>query len=145
MAHWRKCSKKPTKSETVVLFCLKEFLKSSDKISGRTAPAGIVLLVGGLGSGKGVLSERLTKECGIMHSFSGDLPREEVSRDTLLGREVDGIMKERNLVSSAVIVTLMKRKMRHPENAGKRVLLDGFPQSLQNASDLVENCAVNQN
>lgn len=86
MAHWRKCYKKPTKSETVVLFCLKEFLKSSDKISGLTAPAGIVLLVGGPGSGKGVLSERLTKECGIMHSFSGDLLREEVSRDTLLGR-----------------------------------------------------------
>jgi adenylate kinase family enzyme len=47
-------------------------------------------------------------------------------------------MAKGELVSSAVIVTLMRRVMRnHP---GKRVLLDGFPRSLQNAHDLVELC-----
>ncbi|OEU17598.1 P-loop containing nucleoside triphosphate hydrolase protein, partial [Fragilariopsis cylindrus CCMP1102] len=99
-----------------------------------------VLLVGGPGSGKGVLSERLVKECGIVHISSGDLLREEVDRDTPLGREVKEIMVRGDLVSSAVIVTLMRRKMRQPQNAGKRVLLDGFPRSLQNAADLVEIC-----
>jgi len=118
---------------------LEEFLTSSDKILG-SAPAGMVLLVGGPGSGKGVLSKRLVEECGVVHISSGDLLREEVSRDTMLGREVKEIMARGDLVSSAVIVTLMRRKMRQPENAGKRVLLDGFPRSLQNASDLVELC-----
>lgn len=118
---------------------LEEFLISSDKILG-SAPAGMVLLVGGPGSGKGVLSERLVKECGIVHISSGDLLREEVDRDTPLGREVKEIMVRGDLVSSAVIVTLMRRKMRQPQNAGKRVLLDGFPRSLQNAADLVEIC-----
>jgi adenylate kinase len=118
---------------------LEEFLTSSDKILG-SAPAGMVLLVGGPGSGKGVLSERLVKECGIVHISSGDLLREEVDRDTPLGREVKEIMVRGDLVSSAVIVTLMRRKMRQPQNAGKRVLLDGFPRSLQNAADLVEVC-----
>jgi adenylate kinase family enzyme len=51
-------------------------------------------------------------------------------------------MERGELVSSAVIVTLMRRVMRnHP---GKRVLLDGFPRSLQNAHDLVELCGVPQ-
>jgi len=118
---------------------LEEFLRSSDNILG-SAPAGMVLLVGGPGSGKGVLSKKLVEECGVVHISSGDLLREEVNKGTLLGREVKEIMTRGDLVSSAVIVTLMRRKMRQPENAGKRVLLDGFPRSLQNASDLVELC-----
>eukprot|EP00980_Cylindrotheca_fusiformis_P024206 scaffold11634_cov109-Cylindrotheca_fusiformis.AAC.9 len=49
-------------------------------------------------------------------------------------------MAKGELVSSAVIVTLMRRVMRnHP---GKRVLLDGFPRSLQNAYDLIDLCGV---
>jgi len=118
---------------------LEEFLTGSDKILG-SAPAGMVLVVGGPGSGKGVLSKRLVEECGVVHISSGDLLREEVERDTPLGREVKEIMISGDLVSSAVIVTLMRRKMRLPENAGKRVLLDGFPRSTQNAKDLVELC-----
>jgi adenylate kinase len=87
-----------------------------------------------------MLSKRLEMECGVVHLSSGDLLREEVRRDTVLGRQVRDIMVKGELVSSAVIVTLMRRVMRnHP---GKRVLLDGFPRSLQNAHDLVELCGT---
>ncbi len=116
-----------------------EFLHGSDMILGG-APVGIVLIVGGPGSGKGVLSKRLEEECGVVHLSSGDLLRDEVRRDTVLGRQVRDIMARGELVSSAVIVTLMRRVMRnHP---GKRVLLDGFPRSIQNAHDLVELCGT---
>jgi adenylate kinase family enzyme len=87
-----------------------------------------------------LLSKRLEKECGIVHLSSGDLLRDEVRRDTVLGKQVRDIMAEGELVSSAVIVTLIRRVMRnHP---GKRVLLDGFPRSLQNAQDLMELCGT---
>ena len=116
-----------------------EFLISSDSILGNS-PARIVLIVGGPGSGKGMVSKRLERECGVVHLSSGDLLRDEVSRETVLGKQVQGIMERGELVSSAVIVTLIRRVMRnHP---GKRVLLDGFPRSLQNAHDLVALCGV---
>lgn len=118
----------------------KEFLSASDSILGG-APAGIVLLVGGPGSGKGVLSRRLEEKCGVVHLSSGDLLREEVRRDTILGRQVKETMERGELVSSAVIVKLIRRKMR-AHAPGKRVLLDGFPRSLQNAEDLVELCGI---
>eukprot|EP00525_Craspedostauros_australis_P004398 CAMPEP_0198111586 /NCGR_PEP_ID=MMETSP1442-20131203/3540_1 /TAXON_ID= /ORGANISM="Craspedostauros australis, Strain CCMP3328" /LENGTH=294 /DNA_ID=CAMNT_0043768085 /DNA_START=741 /DNA_END=1625 /DNA_ORIENTATION=- len=125
-----------------ILSCVlatQEFLVSSDKILG-DAPARVVLIVGGPGSGKGLLSQRLEKDCGVVHLSSGDLLRDEVRRGTVLGQEVSDIMARGELVSSAVIVTLMRRVMRnHP---GKRVLLDGFPRSLQNAQDLVTLCGV---
>ena len=112
---------------------------SSDIILG-SAPARIVLVVGGPGSGKGLLCQRLEAECGVVHLSSGELLRDEVRRDTVLGRQVRDLMARGELVSSAVIVTLMRRVMRnHP---GKRVLLDGFPRSLQNAHDLVALCGV---
>jgi len=116
---------------------LAEFMEHYDYILGGN-PARIVLIVGGPGSGKGVLSARLQKKCGVVHLSSGDLLRTEVARGSALGRQVCDIMARGELVSSAIMVALMKRRMRdHP---GKRVLLDGFPRSLENAHDLVALC-----
>jgi adenylate kinase len=115
----------------------KEFLANNDTfLVGR--PARIILVVGGPGSGKGVLCERLVKETGVVHLSSGDLLRAEVAEGTALGRHVYDIMKSGQLVSSAILVTLMQKKMKgHP---GKRILLDGFPRSQENAKDLVTLC-----
>jgi adenylate kinase len=117
---------------------LNEFLACADQVFLAGAPARIVLVVGGPGSGKGALCKKLEQLCHVVHLSSGDLLREEVERDTILGREVAEIMKRGELVSSAVIVSLVRRRMRH--HPGKRVLLDGFPRSLQNAHDMVELC-----
>lgn len=100
------------------------------------APARIVLVVGGPGSGKGILCNRLAEECGVVHLSSGDLLREEVERRTPLGKEVGEMMKRGQLVSSAVITALIRRKTR--KFPGRRILLDGFPRSLENANELVE-------
>mmetsp|Transcript_1967 Transcript_1967/g.2897 ORF Transcript_1967/g.2897 Transcript_1967/m.2897 type:complete len:565 (+) Transcript_1967:70-1764(+) len=119
-----------------LIYC-KDFLANSDTfLAGR--PAGIILLVGGPGSGKGVLSGRLAEECGLVHLSSGDLLRNEVAQGTALGKKVEEIMKAGELVSSAIMVSLMRKVMKdHP---GKRILLDGFPRSQENARDLVELC-----
>jgi adenylate kinase len=114
-----------------------EFLTHRDAFLGGR-PARIILVVGGPGSGKGRLCERLVKECGVVHLSSGDLLRKEVQKGTVLGKQVDEIMKSGGLVSSAMMVTLMKKQMEdHP---GKRILLDGFPRSRENATDLVALC-----
>lgn len=116
---------------------LQDFLKSADKVLGG-APARIVLVVGGPGSGKGILCDRLAAECGIVHLSSGNLLRDEVKLGTPLGLEVADIMARGELVSSAVITTLVRRRMR--KFPGRRVLLDGFPRSLENAHDFLKLC-----
>uniref|UniRef100_A0A7S4VSX4 EF-hand domain-containing protein n=2 Tax=Ditylum brightwellii TaxID=49249 RepID=A0A7S4VSX4_9STRA len=114
-----------------------EFFNNSELFLGEK-PARIILVVGGPGSGKGLLSERLVKECGVIHISSGDLLRDEVAKGTTLGKQVDEIMKSGGLVSSGIMVALMQKKMKkHP---GKRILLDGFPRSTENAQDLVTLC-----
>lgn len=113
---------------------LSEFLVASDSVLGG-APARIIIVVGGPGSGKGILCQRLTEECGVVHLSSGDLLREEVKRGTPLGKEVAKIMERGELVSSAVITALIRRHMRN--FPGKRVMLDGFPRSIENAHDFM--------
>jgi hypothetical protein len=116
---------------------LQEFLEHYDYILDGS-PARIILVVGGPGSGKGVLSARLQKQCGVVHLSSGDLLRTEVERGSALGNQVRDIIARGELVSSDIMVALIKRRMHdHP---GKRVLLDGFPRSLENAHGLVELC-----
>lgn len=116
---------------------LNEFMLASDTVLA-CAPARVVLVVGGPGSGKGLLCSRLAKECNVIHLSCGDMLRDEVAKKTPLGIEVDDIMKRGDLVSSEVITSLLRRRMRnYPQ---RRILLDGFPRSLQNAIDFKEIC-----
>ena len=118
---------------------LDEFLRASDQLLGSN-PARCILVVGGPGSGKGVLCDRLVAECSVAHISSGDMLREEVAARTPLGQQVEGIMRRGELVSSELMVTLLRRRMRQPEFAGRRLLLDGFPRSTQNAIDFGVQC-----
>ena len=114
-----------------------EFLENAEYFLGSN-PARLILCCGGPGSGKGLLSRRLEKECHVVHVSSGDLLRKEVMLGTKLGKQVQGIMARGELVSSAIMVALMKKRM--SKFPGKRVLLDGFPRSVENAHDLVTLC-----
>jgi len=113
---------------------LNEFLVGADKVLGG-APARIVLVVGGPGSGKGILCDRLAEECDVVHLSSGDLLRDEVTKGTPIGNEVAEIMKRGELVSSAVITALLRRRSR--KFPGRRILLDGFPRSVENCHDFL--------
>ena len=72
-----------------------------------------------------------------MHLSSGWLLRDEVQSQTPLGKECAEIMKRGELVSSEVMTALLRRRMRlFPK---RRVLLDGFPRSLQNVHDFIRH------
>lgn len=116
---------------------LAEFLAASDRILGQS-PARTILVVGGPGSGKGLLCERLVRECATSHVSCGEMLREEVQRATPLGLQVEGLMRRGELVPSETVVALLRRRMRtYP---GRRLLLDGFPRSPQNALDFEREC-----
>ena len=118
---------------------LHEFLAASDKLLSSN-PAKCTLVVGGPGSGKGMLCGRLVSECAVSHVSCGDLLREEVAAATPLGSQVSDIMQRGELVSSELIVTLLRRRMRR--FGGTRLLLDGFPRSRQNAIDFAAQCGT---
>jgi len=114
---------------------LHEFLRAADQVLSKS-PARIVLVVGGPGSGKGILCDRMAQECNAVHLSSGEMLREEIKKGTPLGFEVKDIIERGELVSSALMTALIRRRMR--DYPGRRVLLDGFPRSLENALDFAD-------
>jgi len=116
---------------------VEEFLDAADTFLG-TTPARCVLVVGGPGTGKGMLCERLVRECGVSHVSCGDMLRDEVQQGTPIGASVDAIMKAGGLVPSETITTLLRRRMR--AFGARRLLIDGFPRSRQNAIDFADQC-----
>lgn len=74
---------------------LEEFLQNAPVFLSCN-PARIILVVGGPGSGKGNLCRMLVEQCNVVHLSSGEMLRDEVARQTPLGRQVQDIMARGN-------------------------------------------------
>eukprot|EP00873_Tetraselmis_striata_P029190 jgi/Tetstr1/449454/TSEL_036549.t1 len=96
------------------------------------ADAVAVVILGGPGSGKGTLSEKLVAKYGLHHLSSGDLLRAEVASGSELGKVCAEVMKQGGLVPDTVGCNLLKKAM---ISSGKKAfLLDGFPRSMGQAT-----------
>ena len=90
----------------------------------------ILFILGGPGSGKGTLCEQLVSKCGFSHLSTGDLLRKEQEEHP--ESELSKIMKEGKLVSSDILVDLIRAAIKKLPNPSAKVLLDGFPRSQEN-------------
>ncbi|KAJ3342263.1 hypothetical protein HDU93_002736 [Gonapodya sp. JEL0774] len=102
--------------------------------SRRVLNPNIILVLGGPGSGKGTQCEKLVKEFGLAHLSTGDLLREEVAKGSTFGKELQEIMKVGGLVSTVVVLRLLKSAMLEKEDA-PGFLIDGFPRALDQAQE----------
>jgi adenylate kinase len=91
-----------------------------------------VLLIGPPGSGKGTQGERLAAGLGLEHVAAGDLLRDEVEKQTPLGKRVQDMMQRGELVPDAVIISLLMPRVLAASDANGYVL-DGFPRSVDQA------------
>ena len=91
-------------------------------------------------AGKGTQSKLVSEEYNIPHISTGDLLREEASKDTELGRQIKKDMESGNLVSDEVITTLLKNRITLSD-AKNGYILDGYPRNITQAkiyNDLLE-------
>ncbi len=105
----------------------------------------IILLFGPPGVGKGTQADLLCKAYGLKHISSGALLREEVIRETSLGKEVDCIMKAGNFPDDNVIMDLVDAQFLKLKEAHefKGLVLDGVPRTLPQARMLDSLLAKN--
>jgi adenylate kinase len=92
-----------------------------------------VIMLGPPGAGKGTQSERIAARYGVPHISSGEIFREEVTRQTEVGKTLAGYLKAGDLVPDDLVLSLiMDRVVDAAENQGGYVL-DGFPRTLPQA------------
>jgi adenylate kinase len=101
---------------------------------------GLVLVAGPPGSGKGTQSELLAQSRGWGHLSSGDVFRDEIARETPLGRRLDEIIGAGELVPDDLTVAVVLSALDHLTATDPRVgnvLLDGFPRTRPQAHALL--------
>jgi adenylate kinase len=104
-----------------------------------SAPKYLILL-GAPGAGKGTQAEILRKKFGLAHVSSGDLFRENVSKQTPLGVLAKSYMDKGELVPDDVTIRMVMDRIARPDcECG--VVFDGFPRTGAQAKALDEALA----
>ena len=98
----------------------------------------IIVLLGPPGAGKGTQAEILRDQLCLTHVSSGDLFRENVGKQTNLGKLAKSYMDRGELVPDDVTIAMVKDRISRPD-CDKGVLLDGFPRTAAQADAL---CAM---
>ena len=97
----------------------------------------IGIIFGPPGSGKGTQASRIEREFKLNHLSTGQILRAEVEHGSEVGKEVGRIMAAGDLVPDDLIVNIVRKRLPDAE-AGRGVLLDGFPRTLEQARALDE-------
>lgn len=99
--------------------------------------APVLILFGKQCSGKGTVAEMLAKDYGYTIVGSGDLLRKIAKEDSDLGREVASYQLAGKLVSSEIVMEVVKDYISKLP-AGSKIAFDGVPRAQEQATELNE-------
>ncbi len=128
--------KHPTFTDNDFAF-LDQFLKARPVTPMETEPALNFVLLGGPGSGKGTQAEHLCKTFNLPHVSTGDLFRDNIKKQTELGRLAKAYMDRGELVPDDVTERMVSTRLAQPD-AVRGFILDGFPRTVSQAEALDE-------
>jgi len=98
-----------------------------------------VVLLGPPGAGKGTQAKQIIDRLGLVHLSTGDILRDEVSRETELGKTAKEFMDRGDLVPDQLIIDMIRGRI---EAAESGFLLDGFPRTTAQAAALGEFATI---
>ncbi len=91
-----------------------------------------IVFLGPPGAGKGTQAARLSRDRGYAHLSTGDMIRDEMSRETQLGKFAKTFYDRGDLVPDEVIIDMIKGRAAELSD----VVLDGFPRTIAQAAAL---------
>ena len=94
-----------------------------------------VIFLGAPGAGKGTTAKIVAQAEGLPQISTGDLLRAAVAAGSELGRQAEARMSRGELVPDALILDLMRQRLRESDCA-RGFLLDGFPRTVPQAEAL---------
>ena len=94
-----------------------------------------IILFGPPGAGKGTQAKYLVKKLNGFQISTGDMLRDEINKDSEIGKRIINNMNEGKFVSDDIVNKLIKNVLYDPQKKNK-LIFDGYPRSLSQAKDL---------
>ena len=94
-----------------------------------------IILFGPPGAGKGTQAKYLVKELNAFQISTGDMLREEIQKDTDVGKKIINDMNDGKFVNDEIVNKLIKNVIFDPKKSSK-LIFDGYPRSLSQAKNL---------
>lgn len=115
--------------------------KASSAVSSITgsSPTGVrMILIGPPGAGKGTQAPKILEKFNncVCHLATGDMLREQVAKQTELGKMAKKIMDQGGLVSDDIMVSMIKDQLETNPSCKGGFILDGFPRTTPQAEKL---------
>ena len=94
-----------------------------------------LILFGPPGAGKGTQAKYLVNKLNNYQISTGDMLREEIKKDTDIGKKIIKNMDEGKFVDDDIVNNLIKNVIFDPKKKD-RLIFDGYPRSLSQAQNL---------
>ena len=94
-----------------------------------------IILFGPPGAGKGTQSKYLVNKLNAFQISTGDLLREEINKNSDIGKAIINDMNDGKFVSDDIVNKLIKNLVSDPLKKNK-LIFDGYPRSLSQAKNL---------
>ncbi len=94
-----------------------------------------IILFGPPGAGKGTQAKHLVKKLNNFQISTGDILREEIKKDSDVGKKIIDVMNEGRFVSDDIVNELLEKQVFDPIKKNK-LIFDGYPRSINQAINL---------
>lgn len=96
-----------------------------------------IVMLGAPGSGKGTVAKILAKKTNLPHISTGDMFREQIKKETELGKLANSYISQGQLVPDKLTIDIVRDRL-SLKDAQNGVILDGFPRTIEQAKALDE-------
>ncbi len=91
-----------------------------------------VVILGMPGSGKGSQSQQLSDEFGLKYISTGKMLRNEIKKNTELGKQAQGYLRKGDIAPDEIAIQLIEREINNNPDA-KGFIFKGYPRSIVQA------------
>ena len=94
-----------------------------------------IILFGPPGAGKGTQAKFLVRELSHFQVSTGDMLRDEIKKNSDIGKNIISFMNEGRFVEDEIVNNLMKKVVLDSKKNGK-LIFDGYPRTIKQAKNL---------